>query len=150
MAPCTSMRGCGPRLFEALANLPEPRKPEASDMDLLQSVSATQPQDIVLLDDLAEFEPDSDEPASCGKQMNLDSRSTTCTQTVWDQMTDQDIEEIGTQSFNSYLSFSKAAVSSDHLLPPNRLSHEQNNVNMEGFLKAAGHAKVGCQTCCQQ
>ena len=139
------MSGSGPCNFPALANLPEPRKPEAFGMDRLHSVLTAQPQDIELVEEVDNLDPLrlAEIHSGCDKQKSLASRSTTCTQGMLDQMTDVDVEDDGTQSFNSSFSVGEGA-SVDHDLPPNRLMHDQNDARMKSFMKAAGEwEKIG-------
>ena len=116
-------------------------------MDLLHSVSAVQPDAIVLPEDAFDGEPDLPvrlEVAPVCKNSQLASRSTTCTQAALDDMVVDDLEDVMTQTFNSFLSFGQTPpVCDDHLFPPNRLLHEHHNVRMKTFMKANLHSRIG-------
>ena len=125
--------------FEALANVPRPSKPELFGMDILHNVSCMQPNDLFCeepCDQELDLGADDLLFTTCDcKPSHLSKRSTMCTSSPA-----LDLEEIGTQTFDSFLSHGTVAAETDHehVLPPNRLLHEQHNVRMNAFLTAAG------------
>ena len=125
--------------FEALANVPGPSKPELSGMDMLHNVSAMQPDDLFCegpCDEELDFGADDELfPALDCKPAHLSKCSTMCPSSPA-----CDLEDIGTRTFDSFLSHGTVSAETDHehVFPPNRLLHEQHKVRMRSFLTAAG------------
>ena len=121
-------------VFEALAKLQEPCKPESLGMDILHSVSAVQPEEHAL--DEEPCNPEADLIAPEGKQSPLDSRSSTCMPPILEEMIlDCGDGDAGTDSRHSFFSRSWAD-DAEHNRPPNRLLHDHHNIQMKGFLKS--------------
>eukprot|EP00439_Symbiodinium_sp_Y106_P037529 s4439_g4.t1 len=120
-------------VFEALATLPEPRKPEKLGMDMLQSVLSVQPEEHALDEELCLPEPDL--IAEDEKQSPLDSRSSTCMPLTLGEMVDFDAEDVGADSRHSFF-LRSLADGTDYSRPPNRTLHDHHNSRMKGFLKA--------------
>ena len=120
-------------VFEALAKLPEPCKPESLGIDILHGVLAVQPEEPAL--DEEPCEPEEYLTAATGKHSALDSRSSTCMPPTLEEMVDCGDGDAGTDSRHSFFSRSWAD-DTDHNRPPNRLLHDLHNIRMNGFLKA--------------
>ncbi|CAE7473802.1 unnamed protein product [Symbiodinium sp. CCMP2592] len=118
--------------FEALAKLPEPRKPERLGMDALQSVLAVQPEEHALDEEPGNPEPDF---ITAGKRLQVESCASTCLPLPLEGTVDCDDGDVGTDSRHSFFSQSWAD-GADHNRPPNRLAHDHHNSRMKGFLKA--------------
>lgn len=133
--------------FEALANVPRPSKPELFGMDILHNVSCMQPNDLFCeepCDQELDLGADDLLFTTCDcKPSHLSKRSTMCTSSPA-----LDLEEIGTQTFDSFLSHGTVAAETnhEHVLPPNRLLHEQHNVRMNAFLTAVMRSSTALET----
>ena len=138
-SPCFSTMTRVVPVFEALAKLPEPCKPESLGIDILHSVLAVQPEEHAL--DEEPCEPEEYLTATTCKPSPLDSRSSTCMPPTLEEMVDCDDGDVGTDSRHSFFSRSWAE-DTDHNRPPNRLLHDHHNIRMKGFLKAVSASSI--------
>ncbi|CAE7745396.1 unnamed protein product, partial [Symbiodinium necroappetens] len=124
--------------FAALANLPEPSKPECIGMDKLHSVASNQPEEL-LDEELCSPEWEAGDAVKEEKKptftLRTYTRSTTGSAEL-DEISDvnsAELVEAGRKSFNSYLSCSPEGDDSPGL-QPNRLTHDYHNHRMRIFL----------------
>ncbi|CAE7250905.1 unnamed protein product [Symbiodinium sp. KB8] len=131
--------------FAALANLPEPSKPECIGMDKLHSVASYQPEEL-LDEELCSPEWECGDAVKEEKKptftLRTYTRSTTCSCAELDEISDvnsAELVEAGRKSFNSYLSCSPEGDDSPGL-QPNRLTHDYHNHRMRIFLTAVSQS----------
>ena len=129
----------------ALAKLPEPCKPESFGMDLLHTVSATQPDELFESDEAPCF-PDTVcrgnlTPDDKHADLGVASCSTTDTRReLYDHGDLSDGEDDFISRKNSFYSHG-TAEDWDHTLPPNRLLHDHHNAKLRAFLHATWQRK---------